>query len=156
MKINNPLKLIISIAICELAGLLGTIFTVSAIPTWYAGLDKPFLNPPSWLFGPAWTTLYFLMGVALWLVWTGSSKGKKRAIWLFAVQLALNAIWSPVFFGAHSIGGALVVIVILWATIAVTISSFSKVSKKAAWLLVPYVAWVTFALYLNFALWILN
>ncbi len=156
MKINNTFKLITAIAVSELAGIAGSFFTVSSIPTWYSTLNKPVLNPPAWLFGPVWITLYALMGVSLWLVWKSNSQEKKRAIQLFAIQLALNAIWSPVFFGAHSIGSALAIIVLLWAAIILTIKIFRKVSRAAGWLLAPYIAWVSFALYLNLAFWTLN
>ncbi len=156
MKLNNTLKLVISVAVCEFAGIAGSFFTVSSIPTWYAALNKPALNPPAWLFGPVWVTLYALLGVSLWLVWKSNSKTKSRAIWLFAIQLALNAIWTPIFFGAHSTGNALAIIILLWAAIVLTILVFKKISKTAAWLLVPYIAWVSFAVYLNFAIWRLN
>jgi translocator protein len=156
MRINNFAKLLIAIGVSELAGIFGSVFTVSAIPTWYATLAKPALNPPSWVFGPVWATLYLLIGISLWLVWKSSSKEKSKAIWLFAFQLALNAIWSPIFFGAQSIGSALAVIVLLWAAIVLTILIFKKISRIAAWLLVPYLLWVSFASYLNYAIWSLN
>lgn len=156
MKLNNFSKFIIAVGVSEFAGIIGSVFTIPAIPTWYATLNKPALNPPAWLFGPVWVTLYFLIGVSLWLVWKSDSSAKKRAIWLFAVQLVLNAIWSPIFFGTHSLGNALAVIVLLWAAIALTIIIFKKISKTAAWLLVPYIFWVSFAVYLNFAIWVLN
>jgi len=100
--------------------------------------------------------LYFLMGVSLWLVWKSDSHARMQALGLFAAQLVLNAIWTPVFFGAHSIGNALAIIVLLWAAIVMTIIIFTKISKPAAWLLVPYILWVTFAAYLNYSLWTLN
>lgn len=156
MRINNLAKLFIAVGVSELAGMLGSVFTISAIPTWYSALTKPALNPPAWIFGPVWITLYLLMGISLWLVWKSDSKEKSRAIWLFAAQLALNALWSPVFFGAQSIGSALVVIILLWAAIVLTILIFRKISKTAAWLLVPYIAWVSLASYLNYMLWVLN
>jgi tryptophan-rich sensory protein len=156
MRVNNFLKLIICVVVCELAGIIGSFFTISAIPVWYATLQKPFLNPPGWVFGPVWTTLYLLMGISLWLIWKSDSKEKKKAIWLFLLQLVLNAIWSPLFFGARSIGEALAVIVLLWAAIVLTILVFTKISKVAAYLLIPYILWVSFATYLNFALWVLN
>lgn len=145
-----------ALVVCQLAGVVGSAFTISQIPTWYATLHKPALNPPAWVFGPVWAGLYLLMGVALYLVWESHSKDKKRALWLFSVQLALNAIWSPVFFGVHSIGNALAIIVLMWAAIVMTILIFKEVSKPAAALLVPYILWVSFATYLNFALWWLN
>jgi translocator protein len=156
MKANDTLKLITAIAISELAGIAGSFFTISSISAWYSTLTKPALNPPAWIFGPVWITLYFLMGISLWLIWKSNSSEKKRAIWLFIIQLALNAIWSPIFFGAQSIGNALAVIVLLWAAIVLTILIFKKISKPAAWLLVPYILWVSFAAYLNFAIWMLN
>lgn len=156
MKLNNSLKLPLSILFAILVGALGSLFTSSSVQTWYVTLTKPAFNPPSWLFGPVWTILYILMGVSFWMIWTSKSKEKKRAIVLFLIQLFLNGIWSPVFFGAHSIGGALTLIVLLWAAIALTILVFKKISKPAAWLLVPYILWVSFATVLNFAIWRLN
>lgn len=156
MRINNVLKLIIAIVVSEMAGVIGAVFTTQAIPMWYAGLAKPALNPPSWVFGPVWGTLYLLMGVALWLVWRSDSPAKGKAMWLFAAQLALNAIWSPIFFGAQSPGNAMAIIVLLWSAIVLTILVFRNISKAAAWLLVPYILWVTFAGYLNYSIWMLN
>ncbi len=147
------------IVLCEAAGAIGAFFTVSAIPVWYAALAKPVFAPPSWLFGPVWTTLYLLMGVAAWLVWRNKRTApllRRRALRLFFIQLVLNAVWSPVFFGLHSLSGALALIVLLWLAIAVTIAAFARVSRAGAWLLAPYLAWVTFATYLAYALWSLN
>lgn len=121
--------------------------------TWYDQLIKPALNPPSWVFGPAWTVLYVLMAVAAVLVWR---KKKWNALAIFGVQLALNLIWTPLFFGLHSPSWAFVDIVLLWGAIVWTIVAFSKVSKTAAWLLAPYILWVSFAAYLNFSIWLLN
>lgn len=156
MRINNLLKLIIAVGVSEAAGVVGSVFTLPAIPMWYAGLTKPYLNPPSWVFGPVWTLLYLLMGVSLYFVWKSNSPKKSRAMWMFSAQLVLNAIWSPVFFGYHSVSGALAVIVLLWAAIALTIFIFSEISKIAAYLLAPYILWVSFAVYLNFSIWMLN
>ncbi len=153
---SNFLKLITCVIVSEAAGVIGSFFTVSAIPTWYATLQKPPLNPPGWLFGPVWVTLYLLMGISLWLIWKSNAKEKKKALWLFFAQLILNAIWSPVFFGVQSIGGSLAIIVLLWVVIVLTILVFTKISKTAAWLLIPYILWVSFAAYLNFGIWILN
>ena len=108
------------------AGVIGSFFTIPAIPTWYQTLNKPGFSPPNWVFGPVWTTLYFLMGLALYLIWQ-----KKKGWTIFAIQLALNVLWSAVFFGAHSIFGGLVVIVCLWLTILATIASFWKISRPA-------------------------
>lgn len=158
MKIPNWLKLILAIGVSELAGIIGAVFTSPAIPTWYATLTKPELNPPAWVFGPVWTTLYALMGIAAYLIWKqGINKHTVRvALELFAVQLGLNTLWSLVFFGLHNPGGALIVIVGLWLMIVATIAAFYKLSKPAAWLLAPYLLWVSFASYLNYALWALN
>ena len=121
---------------------------------WYAELNKPAWNPPAWIFGPAWTLLYTLMALAAWLVW--KRDGWRRPLMLYFVQLLLNAAWTPIFFGAHELGWALVEIVLLWSAILLTLVSFHGVSKPAACLFVPYLAWVTFAAFLNFTLWRLN
>ncbi len=158
MKIKDFFKLIIAVIVCEGAGIIGSVFTISAIPTWYATLVKPSLNPPSWVFGPVWTMLYLLMGVAVFLVWRKGFEQKaiKIALGIFFFQLMLNALWSIVFFGFHNLGGALVEILLMWFAIVGTIVVFSKISRPAAYLLLPYIAWVSFATYLNYALWILN
>jgi len=131
------------------------LFGVSAMPgTWYAGLVKPTWNPPAWLFGPAWTLLYTLMAVAAWLVW--KRDGWRRPLLLYFVQLALNSAWTPIFFGAHELGWAMVEMVALWTAVLLAILSFHRVSRPAGWLFAPYLAWVTFAAALNFALWRLN
>lgn len=158
MKINNASKLIIAIVVSELAGIIGSVFTAPSIPTWYAGLIKPGLNPPAWLFGPVWTALFALMGIAAFLIWKKGldRKDVKIALGIFACQLVLNTFWSIIFFGLHSPGGALVEIVFLWLVILTTIIAFAKISKPAAWLLLPYILWVNFAAYLNCAIWALN
>jgi len=128
-----------------------------SIDGWYATLNKPSWNPPSWLFGPVWTLLYIMMGVAAWLVWRkGGWAAQRRPLGLFLIQWFLNTLWTPLFFGMHLIGFALVDIVLLWIAIVVTLAAFWRVSKPAAWLLVPYLAWVSFATALNFAIWQLN
>lgn len=156
MKVSHPFNLVLSILIAELAGVIGLVFTGPSVSMWYTTLTKPFFQPPAWLFGPVWTILYLLMGISFWIIWNSHACEKKRAMWLFVAQLALNAIWSPVFFGVHSLGGAFVLIVLLWAAIVLTIRVFTKISKPAAWLLVPYILWVSFAMLLNFAIWKLN
>lgn len=153
------LKFLITIGGSLLAGVIGSAFTFSSIPTWYASLNKPFFNPPNWLFGPVWTTLYILMGIAAYLIWEKLDKkniGKvKNALTIFAVQLVLNSLWSIVFFGFKSPWYAFVVILLLWYAIFLTITKFSKIDKRAGWLLIPYLAWVSFASVLNFAIaWI--
>lgn len=158
MKINNVLKLVIAIVISELAGIIGSVFTAPSIAGWYATLAKPALNPPAWVFGPVWTTLFALMGIAAFLVWRKGldRRDVKIALGIFIGQLVLNALWSIIFFGLHSPGGALIEIVILWLAILATIIAFYKISKPAAWLLVPYILWVSFAAYLNYSIWMLN
>lgn len=151
-------KLIASVIGCELVGFLGTPFTISAIPTWYATLNKPFFAPPNWLFGPAWTLLYFLMGVAFYLIWKQGWQKKKIAIAgkYFLAQLALNFIWSPIFFGLRAPMLGLIVIVAMWALIVMTMKKFYSLSKLAFYLLVPYLLWVSFATILNAAIVVLN
>jgi tryptophan-rich sensory protein len=121
---------------------------------WYAALTKPSWNPPAWIFGPAWTLLYTLMAVAAWLVW--KRDGWRRPLMMYFVQLTLNAAWTPLFFGAHQLGWALVEISVLWIAILLTMLAFHRVNKAAGWLFAPYLAWVTFATFLNFTLWRLN
>lgn len=158
MKGKNIFTLVGAIAISEMAGIIGSIFTANAITTWYSTLIKPALNPPSWVFGPVWTILYALMGVAAFLVWKKgiARKEVKRALIVFAIQLGLNTLWSILFFGLQNPGVAFIEIVLLWFTILATIIAFTKVSKIAAALLVPYILWVSFASYLNFAIWMAN
>jgi len=152
------LILIASIIICQLAGVVGSIFTTPAIPTWYAGLNRPSLTPPNWLFAPVWTFLFLLMGISLFLVWRKSQPTARRrlALSIFAIQLVLNVLWSLVFFGLRSPLGGLIVIGLLWVAILLTIVSFWKISKTASVLLLPYILWVSFAAILNSYLWKLN
>jgi len=152
------IPLIVSILTCQLAGIIGAVFTISAIPLWYNNLTKPSFNPPSWIFSPVWTMLYIMMGIALFIVWTTKSKSKEKteAILIFFLQLSLNALWSPIFFGAQSPFMGLIIIILLWITILITIIKFFKVSKVAGGLLVPYFLWVSFATILNFSIWQLN
>lgn len=155
---RSLLALLVAVVVCEAVGLIGAVFTAPAIGGWYVALAKPALTPPGWVFGPVWTALYALMGVAAFLVW---KRGWRRrevriALAVFAVQLALNALWSFLFFGWHAPGIALVEIAFLWLAILATIVAFTRISRAAARLLVPYIAWVSFAAYLNYALWALN
>ena len=150
---------IISIAAPLAAGAIGSAVTYSQITTWYAALDKPFFSPPNWVFGPVWTTLYILMGVALYLVWTAPKSkkyNKTRALQAFGLQLALNVLWSVVFFGLQSPWLGVITIVGLLLSILLTVQLFQPISKKAAYLLVPYVLWVSFATVLNTAVAVLN
>ena len=151
-------KLIVSIIGCELVGFLGTPFTISAIPTWYATLNKPFFAPPNWIFGPVWTLLYFLMGVAFYLIWRqGLQKQKvKTASKYFLAQLALNFFWSPIFFGLKAPLLALIVIISMWILIVLTMKRFYPLSKWAFYLLAPYLLWVSFATLLNAGIVVLN
>ncbi|WP_128477522.1 TspO/MBR family protein [Halorussus pelagicus] len=149
--------LVASVLVCELAGIVPSLLTADEVATWYPTLAKPAFTPPSWLFGPVWTTLYLLMGVALYLVWR-SDDGRPRtvALALFGAQLVLNAAWTMVFFGAQAIFGGLVVILVLLATILATIGAFARIDRRAAALLVPYLLWVGFATALNLQIWRLN
>src|SRR3990167_10788614 len=151
---KNLLKLVVSVIGCELVGLLGTPFTISAIPTWYAVLNKPFFAPPNWIFGPIWTLLYFLMGISFYLIWKQSWKEKKvkTAGIYFLVQLGLNFIWSPIFFGLRSPLLGLIVIVTMWVFIVMTMKKFYPLSRLAFYILVPYLLWVSFATLLNAAI----
>ncbi|MFW5967855.1 MAG: TspO/MBR family protein, partial [Persicimonas sp.] len=153
--LKSVLQLVASIALAQLAGLLGAVATASSVDTWYGTLDKPGFTPPDWLFGPAWITLYTLMGIAAWLVYREGwpEPAVKAALVVYGLQLLLNAAWSPAFFGLQSPALGLVVIVPLWAAIAATIYFFGRVSTPAAWLLVPYLLWVTYATALNFEIW---
>ncbi len=152
------LRLLGSIIICQLAGLIGSLFTVPAIPTWYAQLAKPSFNPPNWLFMPVWLTLYLLMGISLYLIWSKNTKQVevKQALVIFAIQLVLNALWSIVFFGLHSLLGSSLLIIVLWLAILLTILRFHKLSPPAGYLLIPYLLWVTFASVLTWAIYLLN
>lgn len=156
-NINVP-KLLVALVICQLAGVVGTLFTTPSISTWYATLRKPFFNPPNWLFGPVWVTLFILMGISFYLVWNKGAKNKKVKIALgaFAIQLALNALWSILFFGLRSPFYAFIEIVMLWTAIVFTIIKFYKISRGAALLLLPYIIWVTIAAVLNLSVWMLN
>ena len=181
MKLNNFFKLVIAIILSELAGVIGSVFTISAISIWYAGLVKPALSPPSWVFGPVWTILYFLIGISLFLVWKNNWKTtnpilenrrkawdawserlwtgdlqKENAIAIFTVQYILNILWSFIFFGLYLPIFAFFEILALWFTIIFTIVNFYRISKLAAYLLIPYILWVSFAAYLNYSIWMLN
>ncbi len=157
-KLSAALKLVISLTICLFAGFIGSIFTGPSIPTWYATLIKPSFNPPDWIFAPVWTTLFVLMGISLYLVWNKGLQDKKvkTHLLIFGLQLALNVLWSFLFFGLHSPFYAFLEIIILWAAIVLTILNFSKVSRTAGLLLIPYICWVSFAAILNFSIWRLN
>lgn len=152
--------LIGAVVACVAVGASGAVFTARGLESWYPSLAKPELAPPNWVFGPVWTTLFALMGVAVWLVWREASGGHRRdarrAISIFAGHFVVNVGWSAVFFGGQSILGGLVVIAVLWLAIVATMWAFATVDRRAAALLVPYLAWVSFATYLNYAFWTLN
>ena len=150
-------SLICWMGICfAVAGVSG-LWTASEVPGWYRTLSRPAIAPPDWVFGPVWTLLYALMAIAAWRVWESvASPLRTWGLALFLVQLILNFAWSLIFFRQHAIGAALVEVVVLWVAIGVTTLVFSRVSPAAAWLMAPYLAWVTFATVLNAAFWRLN
>jgi translocator protein len=152
------MKLLISILVPLLVGAISGFFTTSGVNGWYAVANKPWFNPPNWIFAPVWTTLYALMGIALFLVWRSDADKaiKQTAIALFAIQLTLNFFWSIIFFKLQQPGWAFAEIILMWVMILLTILWFGKVSPTAAWLLVPYICWVSFASVLNYSIWQLN
>jgi translocator protein len=151
------LSLVGLIVLCEGVGVLGGLWTGPEIPRWYRTLIKPSFNPPGWIFGPVWTTLYLLMAIAAWLVFNApASSARTVGLSFFAVQLALNLAWSWIFFRKHAIGAAAVEVALLWCSIGATTLLFSQVSAAAAWLMAPYLAWVSFASILNVTIWRLN
>jgi benzodiazapine receptor len=151
-------KIAISVVICLLVGFLSSFATQSSVDSWYTTLTKPFLNPPNWIFAPVWTVLYILMGISAGLVWSRGFHHKwvKTALYHFGFQLVVNGLWSIVFFGLQKPYYALLIILGLWVLVLLTILWFRVVSKNAAYLLYPYLAWVSFATYLNFSIWWLN
>lgn len=158
MKTKPILKIIASILLCQSAGIIGSIFTAPNIQTWYTTLNKPAFNPPGWIFGPVWLSLYTLMGIALYLVWKrkGENRSARQATNLFLIHLIFNAAWSIIFFGLHQLALAFVCIATLWLMIIALIILFHKIDKRAAYLLIPYLFWVSFASLLNFSIWVLN
>ncbi|MFH1399750.1 MAG: TspO/MBR family protein [Candidatus Woesearchaeota archaeon] len=158
MQPKHIVKLFLAILICQAAGFVGSIFTTASIPTWYAALQKPWFNPPNWLFFPVWTTLYLLMGIALYLILKKGTNTENvpEALFLFFVQLILNTLWSIIFFGFKAPSAAFLEIIALWIFILLTIVRFYSLEKKAAYLLVPYLLWVSFATVLNLNIAILN
>jgi len=153
----NIVSFILAQTVCFATAALGGYFTSTSVGTWYQEIAKPSWNPPDWIFTPVWLTLFAMMGVAAWLVSrAGAWQDIRWALIVFGVQLALNATWSGIFFGARNPGLAFAEILLLWLGIAATIALFWTHSKLAATLLVPYLAWTTFAVWLNFAVWRLN
>jgi translocator protein len=157
-EMKEWIKLVIAIAIPVGVGALAGYFTATGVDSWYRSIEKPSWNPPDGVFAPVWTTLYIMMGIALYLVWKSSAPQdqKRRAIVLWSVQLLFNALWSFLFFNIHNIGLALADIIVLWLAILVTIFLFARIHKLAAWLLVPYISWVSFATLLTYTIWKLN
>lgn len=157
-NLSSTLKLVIAILACEVIGFTSGLIGSAAMNTWFDNLQKPSWNPPGFLFAPVWTLLYALMGIAFWLIWKNESPeaNKRSAYFAFALQLFLNFWWSIIFFRFQSPFFALIEILLLLAMILLTAYQFSKISKTAAWLLVPYVLWVSFASVLNYTIWSLN
>jgi len=178
---KNIVKFVISILVCQLVGLVGSFFTAPAIDTWYALLNKPSFTPPGSFIGAVWIILFFLMGISLYLVWSKNWKiemiaqgslpkawnrfseklwsgawKEENAFLIFTLQLVLNILWSVIFFGLKFPGLAFFELLMLWFAILYTIANFYRISKPASFLLLPYIAWVSFAGYLNFMLWQMN
>lgn len=150
-------SLVLWIAACFGVAGLGARWTAIEIPRWYRSLRQPRFTPPNWLFGPVWSLLYLLMAIAAWRVTLApASQARTIALWLFVAQLALNLAWTYLFFHRHAIAGALGEILLLWATIGITMMAFGRIDPVAGWLMLPYLAWVSFASVLNGAIWRLN
>ncbi|HKY73775.1 MAG TPA: TspO/MBR family protein [Patescibacteria group bacterium] len=150
-------KLVFFIFLAEFVGVVGSLFTLPVIPTWYASLNKPFFTPPTWLFGPVWVALYALMGIASFMIWEKKkSKIRSEGLVLFFVQLILTAQWSIVFFGLQSPLAGMTNIIAIWCLVLATILKFFQLEKRAAYLLFPYYLWVSFATVLNVAIVLLN
>jgi len=149
---------IISLFITLAIGFVASVFTRPQIADWYATLQKPSFNPPPWVFAPVWTIIYLLMAIAAYLVWKRRTNTitYKTAVAIYFLQLLFNFLWSIVFFGMHEVFGALVIIILLWISIGFNIAWFGRFSKVAAWLLVPYLLWVSFASLLNISIYLLN
>ena len=157
MKNKNILTYVVAVAVCQLAGVIGSIFTTPAVRGWYAGINRPSFSPPNWLFAPVWTTLFVLMGISVSIIWLSEKNElRKKALKIFAFQLFLNTIWSIIFFGMENPALAFVEIVILWIAILYTIIIFRRINKKASCLLIPYILWVSFASVLNLSIALLN
>lgn len=158
MRLKTILKFLIALLLCQGAGAVGAVYTLPAIPVWYASLQKPFFSPPDWVFGPVWTALFTLMAAAASIVWTKGLKepAVQKALIAFLAQLALNSLWCFLFFGLRSPVYGLVEIFVLWLMILITILRFLKVSQVAAVLLIPYLLWVSFATSLNLGIFLLN
>ena len=154
---RDILALVLLVGLCLGVGGLGGAVTAESVTTWYATLNKPSFNPPNWIFGPVWTALYILMGVAAWRVWRAADRDTARGpLAVFALQLAVNLGWSVAFFGLRNPGLAVIVILALDLLVLATALMFRRIDRLAAWLLVPYLAWISFATLLNVTIWRLN
>lgn len=161
MKKINWIKLIIALILPQLAGLIGSLATAQAISTWYVSLNQPNFAPPNWLFAPVWILLFILMGIAFYLIWAKTVKKEEkklqdRAIRLFLIQLVFNTLWSIIFFGQQLLFLAFLEIIMLWILILLTILQFKKLNQLSAYLMIPYLLWVSFAGILNLAFALLN
>ena len=157
--LSRTFKIIIMIVTCVVIGAIAGLLTQKGVDTWYTTIQKPSFNPPNWVFAPVWSTLYVMMGIAAGLVWHEMDRQKetvRKALKFFAIQLALNALWSFLFFGLHNPMLALIEIILLWLMIYETFVQFNKVNKISGYLFIPYLLWVTFALTLNASIWWLN
>jgi benzodiazapine receptor len=151
-------KLVAAVVICNLAGIVGSVFTSSSVGTWYQTINKPAFTPPGWVIGLVWTALFTLMGVALYLVWARGLRtpGAKSALSIFSLQLFLNILWSFFFFSLQNPFYAFMEIILLWIMILATMVSFYRIDRRATILLIPYILWVSFAAFLNYRVWQLN
>jgi translocator protein len=156
MKTQSLLIYVLTIGAALGAGALGSLFTADAIPAWYQTLAKPSWTPPNWVFGPVWTMLYILMGVAAGLVWQSGGMGRSGVLWFYFAHLVVNALWSVVFFGLQEIGVALFLIILLWVLIVIMSRLFGLYSRTARLLLIPYLLWVSYASAVNLAILVLN
>jgi tryptophan-rich sensory protein len=155
---KNWLKATIALILPQAAGISAALITETGESSWYQTIERPEWNPPGYIFGPVWTLLYLAMGWAFYLIWKSDAPAEKKrpAMILWVVQLIFNFFWTIIFFGAHEIGWALAEIIVLWVIILLTIFAFARISKAAAWLLVPYISWVSFATLLTYTIWRLN
>jgi len=158
LKSPAVFRLAAAVLFCVIAGSLGSVVTITGPGSWYEGLLKPTFQPPNWIFAPVWTTLFIMMGIALYLVWNEGLQNPnvKPALAVFGLQFILNILWSFLFFGMQSPFLGLAGIIILWFLILATIALFFRVKRSAAFLLVPYILWVSFAMFLNYTIWALN
>lgn len=156
-KIKTAATLILFILIPQAVGIIGSYSVMQNVDGWYGNLLKPSFNPPSWIFAPVWTTLYILMGIASFIIWQKKDHPNRYiALTCYTVQLILNGIWTPIFFGLHNITLALINIIVLLFAVILTIAWFQKINKTAAILLIPYLLWISFATVLNYSIWLIN